>query len=569
MPRLNFSPARSVMRTQWATLVFSAIVGCFPLIAATGAWADDQGPVAAPQASADAMTADKLDELLAPIALYPDPLLAQIFAASAYPQEVMDGGNWLPDNAKLQGPALQDAAKEAGFGPAMQALVLFPTVIDMMCQNFDWTKQLGSAFNTDQGAVFASVQRLRAQAQEVGNLKSSEQMTVQTQTVDAQKVIVIQPTNPTTIYVPVYNPQVVYVPAPPPPPGPSSSDVAAAAIFGFAAGIIVGSIFTSNNYYPYPNWGYGGIYYGGRPYYHNVYVYRPNYHYHYPPGYRPGGGYRPPPGYGGGWPRPTPYRGSGNNYYNQFRGNQNLRPGAPRPKPLVPPNVGNRPGAYKPPPRPPGGGNGPGGAGNRLGQGNGNNNGGGAGNKPGQGNGNNNGGAGKPGQGNGNNNGGAGKPGQGAGNGNNNGGAGNKPGQGTPSTRPATPGAVNPGSKGQSTYRNAKPATDRGFGGTNPSRPQPSKPTQGAQPSRNPPAQQSRPTQPAQQSRPAPQQSRPAPQTRPSPSSTGTSGMGTFGNRGQTSGAQDKAAANRGRASAGSGNVRPVQNNQQGKRGSK
>ena len=120
-----------------------------------------------------AMAPAALDELLAPIALYPDALLAQVLAAAAYPQEVMDGGNWLLQNTSLQGQSLQDAAKQAGFGPPMQALVMFPSVVDMMCQNFDWTKQLGSAFNADQAAVMASVQRLRAQAASVGNLKST------------------------------------------------------------------------------------------------------------------------------------------------------------------------------------------------------------------------------------------------------------------------------------------------------------------------------------------------------------------------------------------------------------
>jgi uncharacterized protein DUF3300 len=483
-------------RTQWAILVLSAVVTAFPLIAASSAYAAGDGaPVAAPQASAEAMAPAALDELLAPIALYPDTLLAQIFAASAYPQEVMDGGNWLPDNESLKGQALQDAAKQAGFGPSMQALFLFPTVVDMMCQNFDWTKQLGSAFNTDQGAVFASVQRLRAQAAAVGNLRSTPEQNVETQTINSQKVIIIQPADPKIIYVPAYDPQVVYVQQPPP-SGPTSSDVAAAAVFGFAAGVIVGSIFSNHSYYPYPNWGYGGIYYGGNPYRYNVYVYRPNYHYHYPPGYRPGGGYRPPPNYHNGWNRPSTlpaYRGSGNNYFNRFGGNQNQRPGSARP-PLVRPDISNRPGGYNPPSRP--------------------GNGGGSGTRP---------------------------PGGGA---------------GAPSTRPATPAW-----KGQQEYRNAKPNADRGFAST-PNWPQQSKPPQAGQPGRDSAG---RPQQPATQ--------RPAPQTRPSNGSgdagrnTDSSGMGGgFTQRGETSGSQDRAAANRGRASVGSGGARPIQNSQQGRR---
>jgi hypothetical protein len=312
------------------------------------AQAQQQAPQAAP-ASTDAMTPAALDELLAPVALYPDALLAQVLAAVANPQEVMDGGNWLLQNTSLQGQALQDAAKQAGFGPPMQALVMFPTVVDMMCQNFDWTKQLGSAFNADQAAVMASVQRLRAQAASVGNLKSSPQQKVETQTVDKQQVIVIQPADPKVIYVPTYNPQVVYLPPPPAPVvGPSSADVVAAGLIGFTAGVIVGSMFNNNKYYPYPNWGYGGVWYGGNPYNRNVYVYAPNYNRGYPPGYRPGYGYRPPANYPNGWNRASTLPAyNSSNYYNRFNGNQNLRPGN-TPPPLVGNNVSNRTGAYRP-----------------------------------------------------------------------------------------------------------------------------------------------------------------------------------------------------------------------------
>jgi hypothetical protein len=317
----------------------------------TAAQAQQQTPQAAPPASADAMTPAALDELLAPVALYPDALLAQVLAAAASPQEVMDGGNWLLQNTSLQGQALQDAAKQAGFGPPMQALVMFPTVVDMMCQNFDWTKQLGSAFNADQAAVMASVQRLRAQAASVGNLKSTPQQKVETRTVDKQQVIVIQPADPKIIYVPTYNPQVVYVTTPPPAPvvaGPTSGDVIAAGLIGFTAGVIVGSMFNNNHYYPYPNWGYGGVWYGGAPFSRNVYVYAPNYNRGYPPGYRPGYGYRPPVNYPNGWNRASTLPAYNNsNYYNRFNGNQNLRPGN-TPPPLVSNSVSNRTGAYRP-----------------------------------------------------------------------------------------------------------------------------------------------------------------------------------------------------------------------------
>jgi len=285
----------------------------------------------APAAPVDTSPAT-LDHLLAPIALYPDPLLMQVLAASVNEQEVLDGGNWLLENKSLEGTALDDAAKKAGFGAAMQALFHFPDVVDLMCTQLDWTTQLGDAFNADQAGVLASVQRLRAQAQQYGTLKSTAQQTVATQTDNGKQVIVIQPANPQVVYVPQYNPQTVYVQQ----PGPSTGDVVAASVISFGVGIAIGAMFTSNNYY-YPRWGYGGVYYRGGPWYPARYVYRPV----YGPGFRPGYGYRPPAGYP--YHRPGRY----NNYYNGYRpGGGSYRPPANRPGGGYnrPPANGGRPG---------------------------------------------------------------------------------------------------------------------------------------------------------------------------------------------------------------------------------
>ena len=122
---------------------------------------------------------DALEELVAPIALYPDLLVGQILASSVNAQEVLDAGNWLLENQDLKGEALDAAAQKVGFGEATRALVQFPTVIDMMCQEIDWTRQLGAAFTSDQKGVLEAVQRLRTQAVEVGNLKTSPQQTVE------------------------------------------------------------------------------------------------------------------------------------------------------------------------------------------------------------------------------------------------------------------------------------------------------------------------------------------------------------------------------------------------------
>ena len=135
---------------------------------------------------------------------------------------MLDGGNWLLQNETLKGDALDAAAQKAGLGPAMRALVQFPDVVDMMCQQLDWTRQLGAAFTSDQKGVLDAVQRLRAQAAKVGNLKSTPQQHVETKTENQKTIIEVKPADPQMVYVPQYNPQVVYT-TPPPPPPPASS----------------------------------------------------------------------------------------------------------------------------------------------------------------------------------------------------------------------------------------------------------------------------------------------------------------------------------------------------------
>ncbi len=294
-----------------AALVVSATlcIGVLPSQAAealaSAQGAQDQAPVVADTSPA------ALDQVMAPIALYPDALLMQILAASVNAQEVLDAGNWLLENPSLEGIALDEAAKRVGFGVPMTALLHFPEVVDQMCTNLDWTRQVGADFSADQAAVLDSIQRLRAQAQQAGNLRTTPQQTVATQTDNGKQVIVIQPANPQVVYVPQYDPQTVYV------SGPSTGDVAAASIISFGVGMAIGSLFSNNNYYYAPRWGYGGIYYGGRPWYPRSYVYRPVYGPHYRPAY----GYRPPANY----PYHRPYYNS--NYYNRYRPGNNNRPG--------------------------------------------------------------------------------------------------------------------------------------------------------------------------------------------------------------------------------------------------
>ena len=132
-----------------------------------------------------------LDELLAPIALYPDPVLAVILQASVDPQQVMDGGNWLTldQNQDLKEASLDQASQKAGFTPVMQALLHYPSVVDMMCSQFDWTKQLGAAYSADPKSVLGSVQRLRAIAVDNGALKTSAQMKVSVKQDQGQDIV--------------------------------------------------------------------------------------------------------------------------------------------------------------------------------------------------------------------------------------------------------------------------------------------------------------------------------------------------------------------------------------------
>jgi hypothetical protein len=199
-----------------------------------------------------------LDKLLAPIALYPDSLLAQMLMCTGSPGDVAALNGWLTTTTSLKGSELQDAAQKAGFQPSFVALALFPQTVKMMTDQMDWTKQLGQAFTNHRADVFASIQRLRAQAKESGHLKTNAQQEVETRKTSAgQEVIVIEPANPQVVYVPQYNSQVVYTT-----PATtsttvvvqdnSSADAAAAAVIGFGVGIAIGAAIDNDYYYgPY------------------------------------------------------------------------------------------------------------------------------------------------------------------------------------------------------------------------------------------------------------------------------------------------------------------------------
>ena len=162
------------------------------------------------------LASGELDSLVAPIALYSDPLLAQTLAASTYPLEIIQLQQWMDRNKNLKGKALADAVAKQPWDPSVQGLVEFPDVVQRMAGNVQWTTDLGNAFLAQQSDVMDAVQRMRAKAQGTGNLKTSAQQVVETETVPSGKqVIKIEQANPDVVYVPSYDPTVVYGPPPP------------------------------------------------------------------------------------------------------------------------------------------------------------------------------------------------------------------------------------------------------------------------------------------------------------------------------------------------------------------
>jgi hypothetical protein len=289
-------------------LVWGIVLATSPATAATGSEVlmPPQDAAAAPAPAP--IPASQLDSLVAPIALYPDALVAQVLAASTYPNEVVEADQWMKDHSNLQGTALVDAVNQQQWDPSVQALTQFPSVLDNMANNLSWTSSLGDAFYNQQADVMAAVQRLRAQAQAAGNLKSTSQMTVVQQ---APQTIVIQPANPQVVYVPTYNPTVVYG-TPYYPPGYSTGALIATGLISFGVGFAVGAAMSGGCCgWGWNNW--NSNWHGGTVVYNrNVYVSRSNV-------YANGNRYN-----NGNWTRPAPYGSNnynrnGNNNYNRNR----------------------------------------------------------------------------------------------------------------------------------------------------------------------------------------------------------------------------------------------------------
>ena len=299
-------------------------------------------------------TPEALEELLAPVALYPDVVLGHVLTAATNPQEVLDAGNWLIENQDLPGDKLDSEAGKLGLSPSVRALVQFPEVMDMMCMKMDWTTELGQAFTADQAAVLDAVQRLRMQAKDVGNLESSPQLKVETESQDGKEIVTVEPPSPEVVYVPKYDPTAVYAPPPaniPPPTtvnvtgapgttttvsssgttttvaseatateekGHSTGTLITTGLLAFGAGLLVNEVFDDDDDWDNygPNYYHGGMYHGGQPYYPPPpYMYRPP----YGNGYNPAHGYNRPANYQRGFNNNTiVVNNGGNDYWNRY-----------------------------------------------------------------------------------------------------------------------------------------------------------------------------------------------------------------------------------------------------------
>jgi hypothetical protein len=229
------------MITKWMKQTMSMVV-CSTLIIAGAPTellqaqdASQPAPASAPPAVAP-LTSTQLDALVAPIALYPDALVAQVLAAASYADEVAFADLWLAQNQNLQGTALTQAVNQQSWDPSVKALTQFPSVLHNLAKNLSWTSSLGQAFENQQSDVMAAVQVMRAKAQAAGTLQSSSQIKVVQQ---SPQTIIIEPATSNVVYVPQYNPAVVYgaplvVPAYTPP-------VAVAAGLSFGAGVAIGA----------------------------------------------------------------------------------------------------------------------------------------------------------------------------------------------------------------------------------------------------------------------------------------------------------------------------------------
>jgi len=247
------------MRPQQMSTTFRSLVSilCTILIVPGDILAYAPQQSSSSSSSSAAQTAkippEQLDSLVAPIALYPDPLLAQVLAASTYPLEIVLLQRWLEKNKSLKDKELADAVAKQPWDPSVQALAGLPDLVKRLGDDIQWTADLGNAFLAQQSDVMDAVQRMRAKAKDKGTLKNTEQQVVETKVIENKSVIVIEQANPQVVYVPSYDPVVVYGPAFYPYPPiyyPPYGYYAAGAAIAFGVGVAMGAFWGGG-------WGWG------------------------------------------------------------------------------------------------------------------------------------------------------------------------------------------------------------------------------------------------------------------------------------------------------------------------
>src|SRR5262245_25390927 len=264
-------------------LLLAGLLAMGVLGASLVAFAATEEPPAAPAAApacspAEAPAAakfsnDQIDQLVAPVALYPDALLMQILIASTYPLEVVEADRWRRKNASLKDDALDKALEQEDWDPSVEGLTHFPDLLKRMSDNLDWTKDVGDAFLDQKDDVLVSIQRMRRKAQEAGTLTTNKEQTVTKEVVNNKETIVIEPADPQTVYVPSYPPAAYgpsYAPAAPAYPaaygypyGYSPEAMWTTSLLSFGAGVAVGALISDGC-----DWGSGDVhvnnnYYGG------------------------------------------------------------------------------------------------------------------------------------------------------------------------------------------------------------------------------------------------------------------------------------------------------------------
>jgi Protein of unknown function (DUF3300) len=262
---------------------FASVFSCALILVASGCDNQEVQATSPPAIQPVQLTAEQLQQLVAPIALYPDELVAEILAASTYPTQIVEAERWLQQNSSLKGAQLAGEVDKQSWDPSVKALTQFPSVLANMDKNLSWTSALGDAYFNEQQDVLNAVQVMRKRAQDAGTLKSTAQQNVATQ----GQTIIIQPTNPDIVYLPQYDPWIVYGAPLVVYPGYVPGPWVAAPIISFGVGFPLG--------WPFGwAWDAWGCDWGDRVivFNHNTFISRSPTFIHHRDGFRFGGGFR-------------------------------------------------------------------------------------------------------------------------------------------------------------------------------------------------------------------------------------------------------------------------------------